>query len=178
MHLNLSEQKSKIGGAALVEFAIILPVLMAIVLGIVEFSYGFARYNSLNKATQEGARYFSDPLHARNGDISTNIDVSNANSYVGNTRGFIASYDTVILSSVTTTDNCNNLTQPGICIASLNLSNSDLPLTWDHINVTTTYTHTFIVVNALSGMVSLMIGSTSNFGPSINMTASAVLRVQ
>ncbi len=43
-------------GAAAVEFAIIVPVLLLLVLGIVDFGYAFGQKLALNHAAREGAR--------------------------------------------------------------------------------------------------------------------------
>lgn len=43
-------------GAAAVEFALILPVLLLIVLGIINFGYLFGQKLALNQAVREGAR--------------------------------------------------------------------------------------------------------------------------
>ena len=44
-------------GQSLVEFALILPVLVILVLGIVDFGMGLRSYISLTNATREGARF-------------------------------------------------------------------------------------------------------------------------
>ncbi len=44
-------------GQSLVEFALILPILILIVLGVMNFGYGFAARASLVNAAREGARY-------------------------------------------------------------------------------------------------------------------------
>jgi Flp pilus assembly protein TadG len=44
-------------GQGLVEFALILPVLLLVMLGIIEFGYAFTVYSSLFNAAREGARY-------------------------------------------------------------------------------------------------------------------------
>lgn len=46
-------------GAAAVEFAIVVIVLLLIVAGIVEFGRAFWYYDALTKATRDGARYMS-----------------------------------------------------------------------------------------------------------------------
>lgn len=46
-------------GSAAVEFAIILPVLLSLALGIVEFGYVFNQQISLTQAAREGARAYS-----------------------------------------------------------------------------------------------------------------------
>jgi Flp pilus assembly protein TadG len=42
---------------SLVEFSLVLPVLLLLTLGIVDFSMGFKSYVELTNATREGARY-------------------------------------------------------------------------------------------------------------------------
>lgn len=49
-------RKRKEEGAAAVEFALILPVLLLMIIGIIEFSLGFNAQLSLNQAAREGAR--------------------------------------------------------------------------------------------------------------------------
>ncbi|TQJ33285.1 TadE/TadG family type IV pilus assembly protein [Arthrobacter sp. SLBN-122] len=56
-------------GAAAVEFALILPVLLLILIGIIEFSLAFNAQLSLNQAAREGARYMA--IHNSTGDAST-----------------------------------------------------------------------------------------------------------
>lgn len=46
-------------GAAAVEFAIVVIILLLIVAGIVEFGRAFWYYDALTKATRDGARYMS-----------------------------------------------------------------------------------------------------------------------
>lgn len=44
-------------GAALVEFAVLAPLLILLLLGIVEFGYLFGQFNEVRHAAREGARY-------------------------------------------------------------------------------------------------------------------------
>jgi Flp pilus assembly protein TadG len=44
-------------GAALVEFAILTPLLLLLVIGIVEFGWLFAQFNAVRHSAREGARY-------------------------------------------------------------------------------------------------------------------------
>ena len=44
-------------GQSLVEFALVLPILMFIVFGIIDFGLGIRSYISLTNATREGARF-------------------------------------------------------------------------------------------------------------------------
>ena len=43
-------------GANLVEFALVLPLLLLLILGIIEFGYLFAQYNEVRHGAHEGAR--------------------------------------------------------------------------------------------------------------------------
>lgn len=56
-------------GAAAVEFALILPVLLLILIGVVEFSLGFNAQLSLNQAAREGARNMA--IHNNAGAAAT-----------------------------------------------------------------------------------------------------------
>jgi Flp pilus assembly protein TadG len=44
-------------GAALVEFAILMPLLLLLILGIIEFGWLFGQFNDVRHAAREGARY-------------------------------------------------------------------------------------------------------------------------
>lgn len=46
-------------GAALVEFALIAPLLLLLLLGIIEFGWLFGQYNDVRHGAREGARYAS-----------------------------------------------------------------------------------------------------------------------
>jgi Flp pilus assembly protein TadG len=43
-------------GAALIEFALTLPLMLLLLVGIMDFGLAFQRYNALNNAAREGAR--------------------------------------------------------------------------------------------------------------------------
>jgi Flp pilus assembly protein TadG len=51
-------------GAQLVEFALVLPLLLLVVLGIAEFGFIFQRYEVLTNAAREGARIAVLPGYA------------------------------------------------------------------------------------------------------------------
>jgi len=48
-------------GAALVEFALALPLLLVVLAGIVDFGFAFQRYEVITNAAREGARLASLP---------------------------------------------------------------------------------------------------------------------
>lgn len=49
--------KNRQAGVAMVEFAIVLPLLLLLMLGVAEIGRAMVRYNALTKAVQAGARY-------------------------------------------------------------------------------------------------------------------------
>jgi Flp pilus assembly protein TadG len=59
-------------GANLVEFALLAPLLIVLVLGIVEFGFLFAQYNEIRHGAREGARYaaVSNPDYNLDGSIN------------------------------------------------------------------------------------------------------------
>jgi hypothetical protein len=54
-------------GQSLVEFALVLPVLLMILLGLIEFGFVFAHHQGLEYATREGARTASALANGQNG---------------------------------------------------------------------------------------------------------------
>jgi hypothetical protein len=69
-------------GQSLMEFAIVLPLLLLIAFGIIEFGRAYYQYNTLSKAIRNGARYMS--FHPYD-----NTNISNAQNMVvyGQTSG-------------------------------------------------------------------------------------------
>lgn len=65
-------------GAALVEFAILAPFLLLLLLGIIEFGYLFAQFNEVRHAVREGARYAAVSEPDRDGGGVGNSDVVDA----------------------------------------------------------------------------------------------------
>lgn len=51
--------KKKEKGQSMVEFALVIPVLLLIVIGIIEFGFMFSNYLTLTNASREATRYIS-----------------------------------------------------------------------------------------------------------------------
>ncbi len=64
-------------GAALVEFAIVAPLLVLLLLGMVEFGWLFGQYNDVRHGAREGGRYASV-----NGGITPPADALTIRDYV------------------------------------------------------------------------------------------------
>ncbi|MGJ0484883.1 MAG: TadE/TadG family type IV pilus assembly protein [Methylomicrobium sp.] len=154
-------------GAALVEFAILIPFLLLLLGGVAEIGYLYFHLNILNKSVQDGARYFSDPLRARKGVADAAIDISSGTNgtaltqtknliIYGNTTG---SGSSLLPNS---TNNYNTSTWPQITSPEAN-----------HIQVTAKYNHTYILGNLLRNLC-------GNCIPAANypLYASSVFRVE
>jgi len=57
MHIITARRASSDRGAAAVEFALVVPILLLVIIGIVNFSFVFAQQISLNNAARQAARY-------------------------------------------------------------------------------------------------------------------------
>lgn len=100
-------------GAAAVEFALVLPVLILLVLGVIEFSRVYNVQISLSNAAREGARTMAiqnDPVGAKlaaslaapsvsNPALAPgNVTVSPANCAAGSTATVTINYDVQLLT--------------------------------------------------------------------------------
>lgn len=65
-------------GAALVEFAVLAPLLIVLIFGVVEFGYLFAQYNEIRHAAREGGRYAAVSNPDRDGGGVGDSDVIDA----------------------------------------------------------------------------------------------------
>jgi Flp pilus assembly protein TadG len=81
-------------GAELIEFALVAPLLLFIIMGVVDFGFMFQRYEVVTNAAREGARIAVLP-----GYVDADVE-ARVRSYL--TEGGVA--NTTSNSSVTTTD--------------------------------------------------------------------------
>ena len=102
-------------GLAAIEFAIVVPVMLFLMLATAEFGRVFYHYNTLTKAVQTGARYASKPLKTTNELTDLTIDgfkqdIQNFVAY-GNENGTgIAVLDGLSDTNVLVTSNIANKT--------------------------------------------------------------------
>ena len=113
-------------GAQLVEFALVLPLLLLLVLGIAEFGFMFQRYEVVTNAAREGARLAVLPGYAT-ADVQARVA-----AYVSSGR-------------VPTTG-----TNPNVIVESVSIpvAGGRPPISAKRVAVT--YTYTFQFLNALS----------------------------
>lgn len=115
-------------GAQLVEFALVLPLLLLVVLGIAEFGFIFQRYEVITNAAREGARMAVLPGYGNNAVIATRV-----NSYVA--AGQVP----------TTTSN------PAVVVETISIPvGGGLPAVSAR-RVTVTYTHTYMFLPRIAG---------------------------
>jgi len=163
-------------GAALVEFAIVLPLLLLLLLGIVEFSYAFFHLNILNKSVQDGALYFSERARCTSADnCSPNIAIKadSSNPYYSNAQNLVMTGNTAVCDDTTDPSPNPPLLPHCAYYTSINITQEDA----NHIQVSATYRHDFITGNAFRNIANVMFGS-AGFLNSYNLTASSVMRAQ
>ena len=88
---HLRSYASEDEGQNLVEFALLLPLLMYILLGIMQFGLIFAAYVTMNNAAREGARWASIYIYDNNQTQSAN-DTARNNGFLNtmvNARGIL-----------------------------------------------------------------------------------------
>lgn len=137
-------------GAELIEFALIFPLLLLLMLGIVDFGFMFQRFEVLTNATREGARISVLPGYA---DADTIARVCNYLSTGG-----------------VPTTTCGT-TNPTVVVTNdtLAMGGSAPPLQLK--KVTVRYTHSYMFVGPI---ISLIGGGT--FNTNVPITTVAVMR--
>jgi Flp pilus assembly protein TadG len=118
-----SEPRGADSGAALVEFAVVAPLLIILLLGVIEFGWLFAQMNEIRHVAQEGARWGAVSHPDVDGDGSEDWDdvaarACNAANLPGGTtvvvtgsEGGGSKGDT---ASITVTANPQSLSQLGL----------------------------------------------------------------
>ena len=112
-------------GVELIEFALVFPLLLLLVLGIVDYGFMFQRFEALTNATREGARVASLPGYAQ-------VDIEDR----------VADY--LAAGGVPTTAG-----NPVVAVTAGTIPNG--AGTWAATTVTLTYTHNYIFVDSLVG---------------------------
>jgi Flp pilus assembly protein TadG len=138
-------------GAALVEFAFALPLLLVVLAGIVDFGFVFQRYEVITNAAREGARLASLPGF----DDQTTVDnrvrayvMQGLNITAGNLGANMPS------GAVTLTD--QDMTINGETVPS--------------VIVTVTYQHNYLLLGPVLGLIN------KSWGGTIILTSSSQMR--
>lgn len=138
-------------GAELIEFALIFPLLLLVMLGIVDFGFMFQRYEVLTNATREGARMAVLPGYS-----------------VADVKSRVCDYLTT--GGVPTTG-CPDPTNPLITVTDDTITVPD-GTALDVKRVQLSYTHNYMFIQPI---ISLMGGSWNNVKP---ITTVAIMRTE
>ena len=115
-------------GAAAVEFALILPLLIVLVFGIVQFSIAYNRTQGLHAAAREGARLASLPQTTLT-DINTRVTSALA--------GVPLSGSALISVNPKSTKPCQNRSGQTVTVTVSAVTDLDIPL-WGSVSKTLT----------------------------------------
>ena len=140
-------------GSSTVEFALLLPVLLLLVVAISEYGVMFYRLNAVTKSVSSAARYLSDvSVNYKN----TATDISTAKN--------LAVYGTTIVGKAI---------DPSLAVANIVITNPDT----QHVKVVATYNANLILLNTLKNLKELFKkGSGSTTTSSMTLNASSVMR--
>lgn len=112
-------------GSQLIEFALVFPMLLLVMLGIIDFGFLFQRYEVLTNAAREGARVAVLPGYSTT-DVQTRVS------------------QYLVAGGLTTT-----ITPPAVSAATSSIGGSCMTLT----TVTVIYPHTFLFLGPIVGLM-------------------------
>lgn len=112
MNINiLRRTKKNQYGVAIIEFALVLPILLVLVMGIIEFGYIFNGYIILTGAAREGARVAVVTIDDVENEINSKVNRHMEGSYVtGVSTGYTFPEEKGGETIVTVTGNISTLT--------------------------------------------------------------------
>lgn len=144
-------------GAALVEFALALPLLLVVLAGIVDFGMTFQRYELLANAAREGARMATLPGYDQNSvDARVRAYVANGLGTTTATLGAVMPAGSVVL------------TNPVLPVPVAGGGTKDMQMA----NVTVFYQHQFLLLGPVLSLIN------KSWGGSITLTAQSQMRVE
>lgn len=144
-------------GAALVEFALALPLLLVVLAGIVDFGFAFQRYEVVTNAAREGARIATLP-----GYDATAVD-SRVRSYVQAGLGLSGAALTRAMPAGSVTLTTPDLTVP--------LSGGGTQ-TVSTALVTVTYQHNWFLLGPMLSLIN------KTWGGTITLRAASQMRLE
>ena len=158
--------KSKQHGAVIVEFAVILPLLAVLAIGVTELGTAFFALNTLNKAVRDGARlktYSLDPYAFQAGTSATPLTNSQIQAQVQSVMNGLPAFYAQNTTTVTV--------EPAEATPVVPLIISGL----EHARVSATYNHRLLLGQVFGSLLGLFGGS---FNATIPLSAQATMRVQ
>lgn len=154
----ISSRRSGQRGAALVEFALALPLLLVVIAGIVDFGFAFQRQEVITNAAREGARLAILP-----GYDATAVE-ARVRAYVQQGLSLTdAALATVLPSSTGVVVTYTNVTVP-----LQGGGTSSVPTARVDVN----YNHGFLLLGPVMGLIN------ATWGQSITLRATSQMRVE
>jgi Flp pilus assembly protein TadG len=142
-------------GAALVEFALVLPLLLVMIGGIVDFAFLFQRYEVVTGAAREGARLAVLPGYAC---VSTQVEARVREFLMAGLHMSAADLLGVVpAGNITVT--CGTLPAPLTTIPAA--------------RVEVTYQHTFLLLGPVMGLI-----GSGGWGGQFNMVGTSEMRME
>jgi Flp pilus assembly protein TadG len=148
----LNRLRSRSEGNALVEFAMVLPLLLLVIAGIVDFGFTFQRYEVVTNAAREGARIAVLPGYTT-ADVQARVRTYIEEGLNMSTAQVNAAIGTPLLEAV-------SITPAG-------------GMTFNAARVTVTFTHNYLL---LGPIVNLATGG--SFGTQVTLTARSTMRLE
>ena len=145
-------------GAALVEFALALPLLLVVVAGIVDFGFAFQRYEVITNAAREGARLATLPGYNDQGAVDSRV-----RAYVMQGLSISAGNLGAVMPSGAVT-----LTNADLTVPDASGVNTIVPTAV----VTVTYNHRFLMLGPMLGLIN------KSWNGSITLTAKSQMRIE
>lgn len=142
-------------GAALVEFALAIPLLLVVIAGIVDFGFLFQRYEVITNAAREGARMATLP-----GYDSTAVDTYVRN-YVQKGLSLNNSAMSTVMPSGSVTVSYSDITVPGAVTGTMTIETA---------TVNVTYQHSWLLLRPMLALLS------KSWGTTIQLSASSQMR--
>lgn len=139
-------------GSSTVEFAIMLPLLLLLVVMVSEFGVMFYRLNAVTKSVQIAARYLSD----------VSVNYSNTSTDLANAKN-LAVYGNIA--------GTGSPIEPNLSVANIAISNVGV----QHVQVAASYNASLILGNTLNALMRLALGGSAPSGL-MTLQASSVMR--
>lgn len=136
-------------GAELIEFALVVPMLLLIILGIADFGFMFQRYEVLTNAAREGARVAVLP-----GYVSADV------------KARVCAY---LASGGVPATGCPNPSNPAISVTDTTVPMAVGPALQAK-RVQVTYTHSYMFIGGVAGLFS------GTFRTTLPITTVAIMR--
>lgn len=153
-------------GNALVELALIMPLILLITIGLIEFSQAYMQLNNLNKSIRDGIAYLSRIAVNQTGNGVVDFTGADGLTMIADTEDLIQeNFHATALASVSLEDDDIDFAAEGD----------------DHIRITVVYCHPLILGDLLS-TVSGFFGTELNFsncaaGSEIPFNVTGIYRV-